>query len=242
MHRLWEPVALTVKSMARPRRIAGFFAMSLLLIMTIAVIVFWCRSAHSMDEVILTTKGRRLIDISSFRGKVDLVTINDWPNDEKIHFLSASPSSGAENPAIYPPPPFPIPDWHGSGISFWSWGGAMIQRSTCTVDLNPDGTAHWAVQGSIDRDYWTSGRRESGDMPMLSAEVPYWMLLSPLAAPVVLGFLVLGLPVVKRWRRMRNGLCPACGYDLRASKDRCPECGTPSQSTAVPEKIGGSSN
>jgi hypothetical protein len=53
--------------------------------------------------------------------------------------------------------------------------------------------------------------------------VPYWALVA------ILGLLPARLlrQTSMRWRWRRQGRCGACGYDIRHSTDRCPECGTP---------------
>ncbi len=57
--------------------------------------------------------------------------------------------------------------------------------------------------------------------PARALAIPFWFLL---AAPALLLIWLL-YRALQRRRHQIAGHCPACGYDLRASPQRCPECG-----------------
>jgi hypothetical protein len=72
------------------------------------------------------------------------------------------------------------------------------------------------------------------------ASSPLWAgRLSMINLPLGFMFLVFSvLPIsrlstsVRSFRRRQHGRCRQCGYDLRATPDRCPECGTAAQATS----------
>jgi hypothetical protein len=72
---------------------------------------------------------------------------------------------------------------------------------------------------------WKHGPSESVkfDMPV---EMPNWLSIAIFA---VLPMTWISAYLCSKWRnstRHKMGCCLTCGYDLRASPDRCPECGT----------------
>jgi hypothetical protein len=66
---------------------------------------------------------------------------------------------------------------------------------------------------------WYSNRWTRWTIRQLT--VPYWAVV--VASSVAPG---LWLTLKKREAKNSAGRCKVCGYDLRATPDRCPECGT----------------
>ena len=67
----------------------------------------------------------------------------------------------------------------------------------------------------------------------LVLSAPYWALVALSAVAPTLWFMQLARRRRRRLRR-RRGQCPHCGYDVRASAERCPECGQPLTGSITP--------
>ena len=187
--------------MAAMRRRLFPFAAGVSALVCVAVCVVWVRSHWLMDTLQYDTSPtdppQRLWVVASDGGRL-CVNVNDYQKPELLSFRGSEPEL-----------------MHGWNHKF----GEVT-----------DGSYRWSLKPRRDQDQqlvvlgfqgqWT----DSGPLyrnVYRSAAIPFYALF--------LLSTVLPLVWIRRRRRAAivkaAGLCPSCGYDLRATPDRCPECG-----------------
>jgi hypothetical protein len=121
-------------------------------------------------------------------------------------------------------------------ISTWAGKLHLIWRSQATSNA-VFGYGSAARNAELDQEWaspvWTAThahrrlgfRYESGSAGPWGAcrfvAIPLWAFL----APALAALLVAGMRRARARTRRRRGACEVCGYDLRATPQRCPECG-----------------
>lgn len=113
----------------------------------------------------------------------------------------------------------PVPTTTSTGLQAWTVPARVILKHPGAVRAMSNGPLGFGYGHVPETQLTSAGRTYRSTWTTLF--VPYWAL-------TVL-FLLLPLTCCARWwrehRREQVGRCRVCGYDLRASPERCPECG-----------------
>jgi hypothetical protein len=183
------------------------FAAVVSVVMCVGLAVIWIRSRTHQDAFSFAWPGR-LIEIGwqemGPRRIPHLVIVHNWPNWRSVEHDSGGRVRGL-NPSIV-------------------YAGGHREEAKYPLGIRylfeP---ADW-VQ-FLERDEL----RNPVDPPRYPVSIVYfdsWPALFLIPTPLPMLWLIVVIRRRNRVRMPRKGLCVACGYDLRATPDRCPECGT----------------
>jgi hypothetical protein len=103
-----------------------------------------------------------------------------------------------------------------------TWGGPSVEHVRYAAADDPP--THRLPARLRNLGFAVERRREGNNYDSRLVLVPLWLPLLLLAATTL--WLARLTARARREERSKAGLCPACGYDLRATPGRCPECGT----------------
>ena len=128
-------------------------------------------------------------------------------------------------------------------VVFWVWSEVAAQLDFFVVQsVNSSyglGTERGALIGFLQRERPSYRDPDPGDVQIVGAGFRYLRITSDgmrrwnlVLSSWLLASVFLVIPIAwsarhrRDRRRARTGACAVCGYDLRATPGRCPECGT----------------
>jgi hypothetical protein len=207
------------------------------------VLTLWVRSYTAYDKIVFSSPANRLWQIRACEGEIYVDLIHGWPGPQPLRWC------GDRNPKARGPlylqagtGEYPL------GFTESHWRGLKVTNIYYQFALNANGRGYVCDADGLlpvrPVYYWREQRTrmlplsyskgllfQSVDLgrliiyAALLAMLPAWRWGLPTAVAI-------GSSLMQR-RRGRTGVCPICGYDLRATPDRCPECGT---QIAIPDR------
>ena len=185
---------------------------ALLIVLAVGVCVLWVRSRGRLDVLALfvTGEGRAQV-LASSRGRV-CIALTNLRFGRSSAWTAMCPSGREYNRSaaeivdndidvtrlqIYPPPDPAKVAAGGTPYGDGYLGFTFATSQAAVIHGLPDSKLAFAV-------------------------VPHWAIALPLLGWA--SWRVFG-PAARRQQRLKRGQCVQCGYDLRASTGRCPECG-----------------
>ena len=205
--------------MRRPARIRRPAATTLSLPLLIATLALWIRSYRTIDVVTHAThRVRRAVSGGGGLFLESLVLVRDarpWRTSDRPTTRSTLDLSQWPGPTPLATTrllrsvtrPYDRTTLHAAAWGPW-WN--TLLPGVAEIEMLASGTYNNAT-GNAD-EYQLVGRR---------LWLPYWL---PAAITALLPA-YRAASLLRRRRRKRLTLCPTCGYDLRMTPDRCPECG-----------------
>jgi hypothetical protein len=187
--------------MKRLSRILLNVLTTLSLLLGVATAVLWARSYWRTDSISIRLPGE--VERSGDHGQISL-TFNVVSSRGAIVLTRWEEENRVRPDEPYPPPPTLRISAYQSPRPWQVERGWQSPR--------------WeGYAGFVSGSEYYNGSGASSDLRYFA--LPYWcpvLMLTLFASPMLTRFR----------RRNRPGLCPTCGYDLRATPTRCPECGT----------------
>jgi hypothetical protein len=187
-------------------------------ILLACVLFLWVRSYWRLDILSTVRDDGSTRAIASYQGAIHLIDAGTNGRSRPIEWDHYQIPPAATYAAL-----------HRAGSIQWTTLGFIHIETTPTVRVTLPGQNRLLTvavpAGGVVLPFGPS--QTNLLVPWIAAS-PYEALIIPdwsLALLVSAYPLWMGRRVIRAIVRHRRGLCVACGYDLRASGERCPECG-----------------
>jgi hypothetical protein len=185
---------------------------------------WWEHEPQKQRRIELVAMGVDITVLSGSGGREKLSVVARWPGPSGI-WVSSGPDS--------PIPMLAVPLRSGTNQWLDAITGVSMKTEPMAVMVGPDGTvarmplAEWfTAVGDGWPEFKGSNLRQSKSVPHWEMTVPHRLPVIVFALPPLLWLTMRSRTRLLRRRHRRVGLCLCCGYDLRATPGKCPECGT----------------